>query len=523
MRQILRCLLLLCLCACSDSGGNKGVPQPDSTAVDLVARIGDREITAAELDHSLRLQLYDLALVEYELRLDRLAEMIGQSGGAEQRKAEVLLEIPRPPRIGLPQNTRRARGNPEAPITIAIFCSYQSPHCKSIQPALRRLGRDYAGWTRQKIFDLPLKFHREGQAAATAVRCAGEQDAMWRYQDGLYAYSRSLGEKIYARLAAQLDLDVESFARCLESARYREAIAADMAFAANLGIGSVPVVFINGLYIKGPREYGHYAMWVEKELRRMGVVEGQRHPWALRQSQEQRNLPMTRLPLALVGVSLSERSKNSSALIEIELQRARSFAAGSELLPGVHLREIYQQFVVIDNHGELQKLPLRGTTAASVPLTESTEREAETLRRIEQPLGPGSRKLVDPSGVLPLGRDWLEQQLENRAALEKKFARAEMEVEGHHLLRLEGIVDSEFFTALGFEENDVLLRVNDTWVHSGQNNLWSALTSGQVVDVAFMRKGLPQRLQYIVEERSYFEEGGTEAESGDGEEGGGEN
>lgn len=510
-RWILYFFIFLCISACSEPDKSREVANTAASPAQLVARVGEREITAAELDEALKLELHDLALAEYELRLGKLSELLRQGKGA----VEVYLPAPQPPRIELPENIRTPRGNPDALITIAVFCSYQSPHCKAIQPALRRLAAEYAGWVKQVVYDLPLKFHREGLPAAMAVRCSEEQKALWNYQDGLYAYAGSLNDAVYRQLAAQAGLDLSVFSRCMQAASYRDQINSDVAFASDLGLRNVPVVFINGLYIKGPREYGHYAMWVERELRHLGVPKGQRHTWAA-QRRPGKDLPTTELPLALVGVSLSDKVDSSSALIEIEESRARNFSLGSEILPGVLLREIHRSFVVLDNRGEREKLPLKGDASARVPLTASGERDEETLRRIEQPLGEGSRRLVEPSGVLPLGREWLERQLQNRAALEKKFVEAEMAVEGHQLLRLEGIADSEFFTALGFEENDVLLRVNDSWVHSGQNNLWQALTSGQVVDVAFMRNGLPQRLQYIVEERGYFEEAG-EGESDNSE------
>lgn len=501
---------------CSDSGSLVNSPASvEKSDTRVVARVGDRQITAGEIDEALKLQLYDLELARYDLRRRQLLDLIDSVAG--HASAEIYLAVPEPPRIELPANRRSARGNPEAPVTISIFCSYESPHCKSIQPAMRRLASEYAGWTRQQLFDLPLKFHRQGMAAATAARCAERQGALWPFQDGLYAYSKTLNDDVYTRLAEQLELDKEAFRHCMNEDSFIEAIAADKAFAQTIGMTNVPVVFINGLYLRGPQSYDFYAQWVERELNRLGFDPALPHKWKEAQT-ELAELPLTDLPLALVGISLGGTEAEARALLEVRGARAQSVAAGAAIVAGVTLTEIHARFVVIDNQGRREKLLLRGNKGISqVPLTASSERDPELLRRIEQPLGADGRKLVDPAGVLPLGQQWLAEQLQNRAELEKKFVQAEMEVEGYHLMRLEGISGNEFFTALGFEENDVLLRVNDSWVHSGQNNLWDALTSGQVVDVAFMRSGLPQRLQYVVEERGYFEDAPADATSGNSE------
>lgn len=517
----------LCLLAvgCSDSDRRNPASFASSgESFPVVARVGERPITAEELDESLKLPLYDLEFARYELRRKQLLAMVEAQRAAGA--VEILLPVPEPPRVKLPESARSVRGNPEAPVTIAVFCSYESPHCKAIQPAMRRLASEYAGWTRQQLFDLPLKFHRQGVSAATAARCAERQGALWRYQDGLYAFSRSLDDDVYRRLAEQAGLNTRAFRRCMREKPFAEAIGKDRQFAQGLGLTSVPVVFINGLYLRGPQPFSFYAGWVERELNRLGFDRDTRHSWTQEQA-TRAGLPQTDLPLTLVGVSLSSAAEDSRALLKVRDSRARSMAVTAQVMPGVLLAEIHHRFVVIDNRGRKERLPLKGEAGDSpVPLTATRERSPEALRRIEQPQGAGSRKLVEPDGVLPLGQQWLAEQLQNRAALEKKFVQAEMEVEGYHLMRLEGIASNEFFTALGFEENDVLLRVNDSWVHSGQNNLWEALTSGDVVDVAFMRRGLPQRLQYVVEEIGYFEEAAedtsgddSEDENGEGEDG----
>ncbi|WP_444893132.1 thioredoxin domain-containing protein [Microbulbifer sp. TRSA001] len=470
----------------------------------IAARIDGQEVSVEALDKELQLVLYDIAEMEYKLRLNKLHEMIAKTA-KDAQEIEVMLPVPEPPRIDLDYGGRAVRGNPEAPITIAVFCSFQSPHCKSFQPTLRRLLSDYSGWVRQVNFDFPLKFHREGIKAAVSAKCAGEHNIFWEYHDALYAKTPNLGEKSYSQTASSLLIDDKQFKTCIGDMNYKEVVLGDQEIALGLGLTNVPVVFINGLYLKGARSFEQYSYWIEKELIRLDIDPQQKYTWK-QQKDTENQLPVTDLPLALVGVSESSIENKSKALIEVNGQKAQNFSLGQSVLKDVFLKRLKGHYAVIDNQGSLERLLLQGEEGNIIPLTLSHQHDEELRKRIEQPQGEKGKKLIEPAGVLTLGQEWLAKQLEQREFLQAKFIEAELEVEGHHLMRLEGVANNEFFTALGFEENDVLLRVNDSWVHSGQNELWSALTSGKVIDVAFMRKGLPHRLQYVVEESGYFDE-----------------
>ncbi|WP_226648360.1 thioredoxin domain-containing protein [Microbulbifer variabilis] len=492
---------------CMKKGDGITATSKQNNSSGLAARIDGRTITLQELDSTLELALYDIAEQEYELRLNKLNAWIDKKNGknVSGKKVEILLNAPEPPRINLPTSDQSIRGNDEAPVTLTVFCSFQSPHCKAIQPTLRRLMSTYKGWVNQAYFDFPLKFHKEGIKAAMAARCADDQGRFWEYHDALYVLTPEIDGDTYPQLIKQLELDAQKFELCLSSDAPKQAVIENRDWALSLGLKNVPVIFINGLYLKGPRRFEQYAYWVEKELRSMGINPKETHVWKDGETIDDRDLPVTNLPLILLGVSESSTKSKSKALIEVKETAAKYYNVGQELLAGASLLRIHPSYVVIESKAGLEKLPLKGKEGTDSLLTYSHEQSAELKRRIEQPLGPGTRKLIGSSGVLTLGQSWLSKQLEQREALEAKFIEAELEVEGYHLMRLEGITGNEFFTALGFQENDVLMRVNDSWVHSGQNTLWEALASGQIIDVAFMRKGLPQRIQYVVEEQGYFE------------------
>ncbi|WOX04735.1 thioredoxin domain-containing protein [Microbulbifer pacificus] len=489
----------------------------------MVARIGNSAITLGEVDQKIILERHDLALAEYQLRFDTLKSMVEakfpSADSTEARPAvDWLLPYPSPPRLEIDTADRPLRGNPAAPITLAVFCSYQSVHCAATNLVLRELLDRYAGWISIAPFDFPMRYHRQGAPAAVAVHCASLQGMPWAYADGLYTRAKTLDEKVFTQLASQLGIAQDAFSRCLDEPDRIDRITADTAQARALGLHSVPVVFVNGLYVKGPQPLEHYAMWIDQELLRLGHDPASPHADAVRWRQSTDRISDTELPLQLSGTSVSSQPEQSTALVRIRGASAGRFSPGDKLLPGVILKRVYERYAILQVSDHLERLPLSSDDGdyVRVPKTATTDRDEATMRRIEQPVGE-SRKLIAPSGVLPLGQEWLEQQLRNRAELEQKFVPAEHVVDGHNLLRLEGIEESEFFTALGFEEGDVVVRVNDSWVHSGQNQLWDALTSGEVVDVTYMRNGLPQRVQYEVHEKGYFEQQSDKSNAGDDE------
>ncbi|MBN8430979.1 thioredoxin domain-containing protein [Microbulbifer salipaludis] len=531
--QLLPILFAALLSACSldtrdEPGSTSTAGQENQAGLQIVARIGNSAITLQEVDQKIRLERYDLALAEYQLRFNTLKSMIdarhpSQAAAADTPAVEWLLPHPQPPRLSLDTSGRPLRGNPNAPVTLAVFCSYQSVHCAATNLVLRELLERYAGWIAVVPFDFPMHYHREGAQAAIAAHCANQQGAPWAYADGLYAKAKTLEVTTFGQLASQLGLAQDAFNQCLDEPERSDRVTADTALARSLGLQSVPVVFVNGLYTKGPRTPEHYAMWIDQELQRLGHDPASAHKDAARWRLSGEQIAETDLPLQLSGTSVSSQPEHSTALIRVRDAAAGRFSTGAPVMSGVTLKQIHERHVILQVNDHLQRLTLRGQDGnyVRVPMTNNTPRDEATLRRIEQPDGE-SRKLIPPSGVLPLGQAWLEKQLQNRAELERKFVAADHVVDGHNLLRLEGIENSEFFTALGFEEGDVVVRVNDTWVHSGQNQLWDALTSGEVVDVTYMRNGLPERVQYVVQEESYFEqqdsgnEGSDEESNGEG-------
>ncbi len=126
-----------------------------------------------------------------------------------------------------------ALGDPNAPITIVEFSDFLCPHCQnfyakteeSLIKTLVEPGKvRFVYRTMGDAIGGPRSL-----AAGAGLYCALEQDAFWPYHDLLFlAAPQARGNsRIFSRehllsLAAQLGLDTQSFAECLDSGRGKQ-------------------------------------------------------------------------------------------------------------------------------------------------------------------------------------------------------------------------------------------------------------------------------------------------------------
>ncbi|MBI3695589.1 MAG: thioredoxin domain-containing protein [Acidobacteria bacterium] len=75
-----------------------------------------------------------------------------------------------PPRVRISPDPARVKGNPEAPVTIAMFGDYQCPLSREMQPVLERVLERYKEQVRLAYLDFPQReAHPEAEAAAQAA------------------------------------------------------------------------------------------------------------------------------------------------------------------------------------------------------------------------------------------------------------------------------------------------------------------------------------------------------------------
>jgi len=142
-------------------------------------------------------------------------------------------------------------GKKDAPITMLIFVDFDCPFCKKAAPGLNNLMDTYKEPIRFVFKHLPVEYiHPEAKKAAIAAQCAHEQNAFLPYYDELFANS-TRDENTLLLHAKSLSLDIETFAKCLQSPHILYQIEKDLKDAITLDIGGTPAYSINQKKIEG--------------------------------------------------------------------------------------------------------------------------------------------------------------------------------------------------------------------------------------------------------------------------------
>ncbi|MBF6599584.1 MAG: Na+/H+ antiporter NhaA [Dehalococcoidia bacterium] len=137
------------------------------------------------------------------------------------------------------------RGRAAAQLTLAEYGDFECPFCSGatgiIADLADRLGDDF----RYVFRHLPLTdVHPHAELAAQAAEAAAAQGRFWEMHDLLFLHQDQLELPDLVGYAARLGLDVERFARELESGQHLARIRQDVLSAEESGARGTPTFFI---------------------------------------------------------------------------------------------------------------------------------------------------------------------------------------------------------------------------------------------------------------------------------------
>lgn len=194
------------------------------------------------------------------------AKQTAASNLAASTKAivEAVKSTPEPAEPDKPRFEGRYRWGPEnASVRVVMFTGYQCPDCAMIERQLEPLmksGLDLA--VSIKHFPLstdcnenaPGRHHENACWAARAAEAAGMLggvDGFWKMHRWLFARAGAFTEPELNAGLAELGLDHDRFLRLMESQDTLNRVQADVKEAMSLGIQSTPMIFINGVELRG--------------------------------------------------------------------------------------------------------------------------------------------------------------------------------------------------------------------------------------------------------------------------------
>ncbi len=174
----------------------------------------------------------------------------------------------------------QALGSDSARVTVQEYADFQCPYCQQFHKTTEgQLLQEYVKTGRVRfeyhhfiIIDDHTGGH-ESERAAEASDCASAQGKFWGYHDLLFAHQAGEGSGAFsdARLtgfAQTLGLDMTAFAPCFSSGQQAAAVQADMAKGLKLGVQGTPTVFINGVEVPDPFNYGAFKTMIDAALAR---------------------------------------------------------------------------------------------------------------------------------------------------------------------------------------------------------------------------------------------------------------
>ena len=148
----------------------------------------------------------------------------------------------------------KAKGSPEAPVTMLIFSDFRCGHCTRFAlTTARELEEEYV-----KTGKLRMEFKHfvvggsVSTVAAAATECAAEQGRFWDYHDMLYEREGSpLDVPHLKQYAGELGLDQAAFEACMDSGKYLEKVRQDTQEGQSWGINGTPSFVIGGQTLVG--------------------------------------------------------------------------------------------------------------------------------------------------------------------------------------------------------------------------------------------------------------------------------
>ncbi len=113
----------------------------------------------------------------------------------------------------------------------------------------------------------PLANHKYAHKAATAALSANVQGKFWEFHSKLLENYKVINDAKIQDIAKELGLDMEKFAKDMQSPAIKSLIARDVSNGRQIGVRGTPNIFINGKTLKNRSLPGIYQM-IEAELKR---------------------------------------------------------------------------------------------------------------------------------------------------------------------------------------------------------------------------------------------------------------
>lgn len=202
----------------------------------------------------------------------KVYKAIDQYINDKQKEAQQAAQPQGPVDVSLDDDA--VRGEKKAPVTIVEFTDYQCPYCERyFTDTYPQILKNYieTGKVKYVLRDFPLPFHQNAAPAANAAECVRDQkgdEAYFEFHDMLFEHQNELSTDNYKLWAADLGVDADKFAKCVDENQFASEVEADMQEGSSYGVQGTPAFFINGMPISGAQPYSVFEQMIEDELKK---------------------------------------------------------------------------------------------------------------------------------------------------------------------------------------------------------------------------------------------------------------
>jgi len=161
---------------------------------------------------------------------------------------------------------RHLYGSPDAEFTLVEFSDFECSFCKRFHQNPKSLVDQAGGRLNWEWMHYPLGFHNPASSQAShASLCVSElagNRSFWAFTDSWFKNSGMGGRGVsdLTALAEGVGVDPEQFTECMDSQRYAEKIAEQVAKGTEMGVTGTPGTFVvdnitgNRVFVRGAQE-----------------------------------------------------------------------------------------------------------------------------------------------------------------------------------------------------------------------------------------------------------------------------
>lgn len=159
-----------------------------------------------------------------------------------------------------------AIGGEQPLVTIVVWSDYACPPCGRTWQVMKNLVHDYGDDIRVVFRAGTVPGFQHGEAAVEAALAAGAQGKFWEMHWRLFEHPEDFSRPVLRKHAEVIGLDVQQFLDDLDTGRYAGQRIRDRRQATGLGLGPLPVAFVNGLFVLGFKDEPTWHELVDREL-----------------------------------------------------------------------------------------------------------------------------------------------------------------------------------------------------------------------------------------------------------------